>query len=139
MSSLSPYIHFDGTTRQALEFYKDVIGGELQIMTIGETPWAQDAPGVDASKSTKVMHASLTKGSWILMAADMMESDTFTPGDTVSLCLVCDSKAEIEKIYQRLSEGGDVFSPLDRAPFGWFASVTDRFGVDWMLQYQGDA
>lgn len=140
MSSLRPYLHFDGTTRKALEFYKEVLGGELEVMTIGETPWAADMPtpsGVKPDKD-KVMHASLTKGNLVIMAADMMDPSSFKKGDNVSLCIVCDSKAEIESVYQKLSAGGDVFMALDNAPFGWFAQFTDKFGIDWMLQYQGE-
>ena len=140
MPSLRPYLHFDGTTRQALEFYKDVLGGDLEIQTVGDTPWAADMPtpsGVKPDKN-KVMHASLTKGDLVIMAADMMDPSSFTKGDNVSLCLVCGSKAEIESIYKQLSAGGDVFMALDKAPFGWFAQFTDKFGADWMLQYDGD-
>jgi PhnB protein len=84
------------------------------------------------------MHSTLTKGDWVVMAADMMDPTTFKHGDTVSLCLVCDSKQEIEDLYAKLPAGGEVFMALDKAPFGWFAMFTDRFGVDWMLQFDGD-
>jgi PhnB protein len=140
MPSLRPYLHFDGTTRQALEFYKDVLGGDLEIQTIGETPWAADMPLPSGAKpdKNKVMHAALTTGDLVIMAADMMDPSSFTEGDNVSLCLVCGSKAEIDGTYKKLSEGGDVFMALDKAPFGWFAQFTDKFGIDWMLQYDGD-
>jgi PhnB protein len=72
------------------------------------------------------------------MAADMMDPSTFTKGDTVSLCLVCDSKRETEDLYKKLSQGGDVFMALEKTPFGWYANFTDKFGVDWMLQFDGE-
>jgi PhnB protein len=68
----------------------------------------------------------------------MMDPSTFQHGDTVSLCLVCNSKQEIQDLYAKLSAGGDVFAALDKAPFGWYAQVTDKFGVDWMLQFDGE-
>jgi PhnB protein len=138
VSKLNPYLHFDGTTRQAMEFYKEVLGGELQIQTVGETPWAADMPQMPGATPDKVMHSSLTKGDLVIMAADMMDPSTFKSGDTVSLCLVCESKKEIEDQYQKLSEGGEIFMALDKAPFGWIAMFTDRFGVDWMLQFGGE-
>lgn len=138
MSSLRPYLHFDGTTRKAMEFYRDVLGGELEILTVGETPWASEMPQMPGATPDKVMHSTLTRGDWVIMAADMMDPGSFRQGDTVSLCLVCDSKKEIEDLYKKLSEGGEVFMPLDKAPFGWFAQFTDRFGVDWMLQSHGE-
>ena len=70
------------------------------------------------------MHSTLTKGDWVVMAADMMDPTTFKHGDTVSLCLVCDSKQEIEDLYAKLPAGGEVFMALDKAPFGWFAMFT---------------
>jgi PhnB protein len=134
MSSLRPYLHFDGTTRKAMEFYKDVLGGELEIMTVGETPWASNMPQMPGATPDKVMHASLTKGDLVIMAADMMDPGSFKHGDTVTLCLVCETKQEIEGAYKKLSAGGEVFMALDKAPFGWYAQFTDKFGVDWMLQ-----
>src|SRR5687768_8381771 len=137
MASLRPYLHFDGTTRKAMEFYKEVLGGELQIQTVGETPWAGEMPQMPGATPDKVMHASLTTDDLVIMAADMMDPSTFQHGDTVSLCLVCDSKSEIQARYAKLSAGGDVFVALDKAPFGWYAQFTDKFGVDWMLQSDG--
>jgi len=134
MASLRPYLHFDGTTRQAMEFYGDVLGGELSIQTVGETPWAAEMPQMPGVTPDKVMHATLTKGDLVIMAADMMDPSTFQKGDTVSLCLVCDGKQEIEDLYKKLSAGGEVFMALDKAPFGWYAVFTDKFGVEWMLQ-----
>ena len=134
MASLRPYLHFDGTTRQAMEFYRDVLGGKLEIMTVGETPWASDMPAMPGATPDKVMHASLTTDDLVIMAADMMDPSSFKHGDTVSLTLACDTKQEIEDLYKKLSAGGDIFMPLGKAPFGWYAQFTDKFGVDWMLQ-----
>jgi PhnB protein len=138
MSSLRPYLHFDGTTRKAMEFYKDVLGGELELQTVGETPWAADMPQMPGATPDKIMHSTLTKGNLVIMAADMMDPSTFKKGDTVSLALVCESKPEIEDLYKKLSEGGDVFMALDKTPFGWYAMLTDTFGTEWMLQFDGE-
>jgi PhnB protein len=138
MASLRPYLHFDGTTRKAMEFYRDVLGGQLEIQTVGETPWASEMPQMPGATPDKVMHSSLDTGDLVIMAADMMDPSSFTQGDTVSLCLVCQSKQEIEDLYKKLSAGGDVFMALDKAPFGWIAMFTDQFGVDWMLQCDGE-
>jgi PhnB protein len=134
MASLRPYLHFDGTTRQAMEFYRDVFGGDLQLQTIGETPWASQMPQMPGATPDKIMHSALTKGDLVIMAADMMDPSSFTKGDTVSLCLVCETKQELENLYKKLSAGGDIFMALDKAPFGWYAQFTDKFGIDWILQ-----
>jgi PhnB protein len=138
MASLRPYLHFDGTTRQAMEFYRDVLGGELHLQTLGETAWAAQMPQMPGATPEKIMHSTLTRRDWVIMAADMMDPSSFKQGDTVSLCLVCDSKQEIEALYKGLSAGGQVFMALDKAPFGWYAMLTDKFGVEWMLQFDGE-
>jgi PhnB protein len=137
MATVVPYLHFDGTTRGAMEFYKEVLGGELEMSTVGETPWANESEMPGATKD-KIMHARLKSGRLDVMAADMMDPTTFKVGDNVSLCIVCDGKAEIEAIYAKLSAGGDVFMALNQAPFGWYAQVTDKFGIDWMLQSEAN-
>ena len=142
MTKLSPHLHLDGTTREALEFYRGILGGEVQIVTVGEMPGAaeMEIPGSPSVKAdpNKVMHATLTTGNWVLMAADMMDPSSFSKGDNVSLALVCESKKEIETIFEKLSAGGSVFMPLSQMPFGWFAAFTDKSGVDWMVQYGGN-
>jgi PhnB protein len=95
-------------------------------------------PQMPGATPDKIMHSALTKGDWVIMAADMMDPSTFTKGDAVSLCLVCESKPGIEDRYKKLSEGGDVFMALDRAPLGWYAMFTDTFGTEWMLQFDGE-
>ena len=138
MPRLNPYLHFDGTTRKAMEFYRDVLGGELVVQTVGETPWAAEMPQMPGVTPDKVMHATLTTGDWVIMAADMMDPSSFTKGDTVSLSLMCENKPQIEDLYKKLSAGGDVFMALDKTPFGWYSMFTDKFGTEWMLQCDAD-
>jgi PhnB protein len=137
MAQLSPYLHLDGTTREALAFYQSVLGGEVQVTTVGEMPGAaeMELPGGGRPAPDKVMHGTLTTGDWVLMASDMMDPSTFTKGDTYSVCLTCGSKAEIETLSETLAAGGNVFMPLEQMPFGWFTSFTDKCGVDWLLQF----
>ena len=136
MAKLRPYLHFDGTTTEAMNFYKECLGGEVEFMTLGESPMADQVPdNMPTATPDKIMHSTLKTGNWTLMASDMMDPTSFTKGDTVSVCLVCESKEEIEDIYQKLSEGGDIFMKLEQQPFGWFAMFTDKFGTEWMLQF----
>jgi PhnB protein len=136
MPRLIPHLHLDGTTRQALEFYQRVLGGDLQITTVGETPWAADMPTPTGAKPDpdKVMHATLTTKDWVLMAADMMDPSSFTIGDNYSIVLQCDGEQEAKTLFEQLAAGGTVTMPMDQTPFGWFGTCTDQFGVDWMLQ-----
>jgi PhnB protein len=139
MAKLQPYLHFDGTCREAMNFYKEVLGGEVEFKTVGESgmmdKWPTDMPKPDPEK---IMHSALKKGEWSLMASDMMDPSSFKIGDNVDLCLVCESKEEIETLSKKLSEGGKIFMKLEEAPFGWFTQFTDKFGTEWMLQYSED-
>ena len=90
MAKLRPYLHFDGTTREAMNFYKEVLGGEVEFMTLGESKMA-DWPDKPASATPdKIMHSTLTKDDWVIMASDMMDPSSFKIGDNVDVCLVCE-------------------------------------------------
>ncbi len=131
MAKLNPYLHLDGTTREAMEFYKSILGGELEFMTMGES----GMPEIPEDKKDNIMHSSLKTSGWTLMASDMFDPTSFKIGDNVDICLVCESKEEFDSIFSKLSEGGKVFMEPEETSFGWFTSFTDKFGVEWMLQY----
>src|SRR3989338_5834094 len=115
MTKLSPYLHFNGNCRQAMEFYKECIGGDLELQSVGESQMEERMPDVPKDK---IMHSSLQNNGWVLMVADMMMPETFTQGDNVSLCLVCSSKEEIESLYSKLTADGEIFMPLKEEFFG---------------------
>jgi PhnB protein len=128
-SRLNPYISFDGNARQAMEFYRDVFGGELHVNTFGEYG-AQDAPHAD-----KVMHAGLeAPNGFALMAADTPPGMDYTPGTNMAVSLSGDDAEELRSYWQKLSDGGQVAVPLERQMWGdEFGMCTDRFGVTWMV------
>ncbi|MBI4836059.1 MAG: VOC family protein [Candidatus Abawacabacteria bacterium] len=133
MTQLNPYLAFAGNCRAAMNFYKECLGGELIIQTVGESPMDQQMPGMT---SNNVMHASLTKDSLILLASDMMGSEKAVQGNTISLCLNCSSEEEINTFFKNLSAGGTVTQPLTEAFWGaTFGMLTDKFGFNWMLNY----
>lgn len=116
-----------------MTFYKDIFGGELSMMTIGESPMAEKMP----ESKDRILHAALMVNSKLLL----MASDTMISGQTAEMgegnysTIICDSKEEIDSMFEKLSEGGKVNMPLEEAFFGWFGSLTDKFGVLWMLEY----
>lgn len=116
-----------------MNFYKSVFGGELNFMTAKGTPMEKEMP---ADKLDLVMHSTLTKGSWTLIGSDMMR-DRAIIGDHVGIMLECDSEEELNSAFKMLSEGGEVFMPPELAFWGAvFGVVTDKYGVEWMLNYQ---
>ena len=128
-SRLNPYIAFDGTARQAMEFYQGVFGGDLRVTTFGEFG-QQDSPDAD-----KVMHAQLdTDRGFTLMASDTPTGMQRSPGDTITVSLSGEDAGELRGYWQKLSDGGTVTMPLEKQMWGdEFGMCTDRFGVPWMV------
>ena len=132
MAHLTPYLAFNGNCREAMEFYKTVFGGELNVQTFGEAP-------VNAAEKDKarVMHAQLSSGNFMLMASDGMPDRPVTFGDSVSLSVHTQSKDETDTLFNKLSEGGTVTMPLENTFWGaYFGMLIDKFGIHWLFNFQ---
>ncbi|UOQ53552.1 VOC family protein [Hymenobacter cellulosivorans] len=136
IAPLTPYLTFDGTCREAMTFYQQCLGGDLQIQTVAGTPAAEHMP---AEAHNSVLHAILTNGNLVLMASDA-GTQQITKGNMVSLSVNCQSAEEIAALFQQFSEGGVVTMPLQDTFWGaTFGMLTDRFGIDWMFNYDKPA
>lgn len=137
MTQLNPYLHFSGNCREAMTFYRDCLGGDLKLMTIGESPLAgQMAP--DAQND--VLHAHLCNGDRTLLGSDMRKTEQLASDGAVSLLINCADEAELGDLFAKLSAGGAVTCPV--GPQFWgatFGSLTDKFGINWLLEYSHDA
>lgn len=130
MKSVTTSLSFDANCRQAMAFYERCLGGELLVSTY------PDAAGqLSPDPNAKVMHAQLMlEGAPILMASDTPQPGSLSRGNNYSIAIDCDSTEEIERIFAALSEQGEVRMPLMDAPWGArFGMLTDRFGIQWML------
>jgi PhnB protein len=127
-SRLNPYLNFDGNAREAMEYYRDVFGGELRLNTFGEFGTA--GPGAD-----KIMHAQLeTPSGFTLMASDTQPGMQRTTGDAITVSLSGDDGAELRGYWEKLAEGGQVTMPFEKQMWGdEFGMCTDRYGVPWMV------
>ncbi len=136
--SLNPYLNFDGNCREAFEHYRDVFGGEFDVVqTFADGP--EGMPVADADKD-KVMHMSLTIGTSVLMGSDLpSEGDfasTFVAGNNVQISYSPESREGCEERFNRLAEGGTVVMPLQDQFWGsYFGSCVDRFGINWMFNF----
>ena len=128
-SRLNPYISFSDNARQAMEFYRDVFGGELSVNTFGEMGGA--APGDE----NKIMHAQLeTPAGYTLMASDTPPGMPRSEGSSISVSLSGDDADDLRGWFTKLSEGGTVIMPLEKQMWGdEFGMCVDPFGVQWML------
>lgn len=129
MAKLTPYLMFNGNCSEAMNFYKEVLGGELWIQKVSESPMANpEAEGQD-----NVMHSSLTGENMTLFASDMSDEET-TTGTKVELCISTATREELESIFDKMSDGAEITSPLKTEFFGTFGALTDKFGIRWMFQ-----
>ncbi|MFC8285546.1 VOC family protein [Streptomyces cyaneofuscatus] len=137
-SRLNPYISFDGNARQAMKFYQEVFGGELEVSTATDSGPANsdsaDSGPADAFDADKVLHARLdTPKGYTVMAWDVPEGVPYRPGSDVAVYLGGDDD-ELRVRFERLSEGGTVTMPLEKQPWGDEAgALVDRFGITWMV------
>lgn len=125
-----PYLFFKGNAREAMEFYKDVFGGELFVSAIAEAP--KGTPTMPGSKPTDVMHASLRGGAINLMATDSQNASP--KAAKIELSLGGTDEAKMHEIFDKLSDGGEVKMKLGKQFWGdTFGSLTDKYGIDWMM------
>ena len=127
---LNPYISFKDSTRAAMEFYQSVFGGTLTMGTFKEFHASQNPAEDDL-----IMHAQLeTSSGMVLMASDTPESMEYRPGNNISISLSGDNDAELTAYYEKLSNGGTVTMPLEKALWGdTFGMCIDRFGINWLV------
>ena len=133
-TQLNPYLNFRDNTREVMEFYKSVFGGELTVSTYKEFHASEDP-----SEDNKTMHSLLTTpGGMVLMAADTPNSMEYKPGNNFNLSLSGDDETELRGFFDKLVDGGKVITPLDKAPWGdTFGMCVDKFGVQWMVNISG--
>lgn len=145
MARVSTYLNFERSTEAAFRFYAGVFGTEMAtpIMRFRDLPPGPGMPPIAPDIADLVMHAELPiLGGHVLMGTDAPGSMGFTlvQGNNVHLSLDPDSRAEADRIFAALSDGGTVAQPL-MAMFwgGYFGTLTDRFGIHWMVNCMAPA
>jgi PhnB protein len=132
--AVQPYLFFDGKCEEALDFYKQALGAQVDmLMRYSECPEKPPAGAMPAGSDNKVMHASFHVGD-----SHMMASDGHCAGKPsfqgFGLSIDAKSDAEAEKLFGALSKGGQVQQPLTKTFFASkFGMVADKFGVMWMV------
>ena len=137
MIRLNPYLNFNGHTEAAFNFYRSVFGGEFAMLQrFKDTGHGDD---MSAEDKEKIMHIALPIGeNVILMGTDTLESfgQILKEGDNFSLSVSTGSEEEATTIFNKLSEGGKINMPLEKAFWGaFFGMLTDKFGIQWMVSY----
>jgi PhnB protein len=137
MAQINPHINFNGNAEEAFTFYKSVFGGEFvtvmrfkDLSSPGFTPSEKDA--------NKIMHIALPIGGNILMGNDVPEhmGRTNENENRSKIAITANSREEADKLYNGLSQGGQVEMPIGDSPWGsYFAMFRDKYGIEWMVDF----
>ncbi|MBI3480308.1 MAG: VOC family protein [Nitrosomonadales bacterium] len=139
MARVSTYLNFSRDTEAAFNFYKTVFRTEFSapIARFKDIPPQPGQPPLPAGDLDLVMHVALPiLGGHELMGTDSPESMGLSvkQGNNVYLNLEPDTRAETERLFNALAEGGRIEMPLADMFWGaYFGSLTDKFGVKWMF------
>ena len=131
---LFTYLNYGGNCEQAFRFYEQHLGAKIAaLMTHGQVP---DPSSVPPEWKNKILHARLSIGETELWAADV-PPERFQPMRSAYLALSVDSIGEAERIYGLLSDGGQIFMPMEETFFAFrFAMLRDKFGASWMIIHE---
>ena len=126
------YVNFAGTCAEAFRFYEQHLGGTItMLMTHGQAP---DQSKVNPDWKDAVLHARISIGGTELMGADIPNAQ---PMRSSYLSLNVETDAEAERIFSALSDGGEVFMPMQETFFATrFGQLRDRFGLNWMIIHE---
>ncbi|MEV0269222.1 MAG: VOC family protein [Hamadaea sp.] len=126
---LNPYLNFPGSAREAMEFYQEVLGGDLKLNTFGE--YGSD----DAATKDQIMHALLeTPAGFTIMASDLPPGMEHQPGQNISISVSGEDADALRGYWEKLAAKGTVTMQLEKQMWGdEFGMVVDQFGVPWMI------
>ena len=133
---LELFINFDGNCREAVAFYAKVFKSEISnLMTYGEAPADPDCPIADEDKE-KVCYAGVKVGNMIMMCMDMPSDMPLVLGNNINPTLNTSDKQEVERIFNELKDGGEVYMELQQTFYSeLYGMLKDRYGVIWHIMY----
>ena len=137
MATINPYINFNGNAEEAFTFYKSVFGGEFTNIVRFKDIASADFP-VPEKEADKLMRIVLPIGNTVLMANDVPEAlGRVSENENRSkIAVTAESKEEADRIFNGLSEGGEVEMPMDESPWGtYFAMFRDKYGIEWTVEF----
>jgi PhnB protein len=136
---VQPYLFFNGRCEEAVEFYRNALGAEVETtMRYKESPEPAPPGMVPDGWEDKIMHASFKIGDSVIMASDGCSSDPGFRGFSLSIALPDQDTAK--RAFAALAEGGQVKMPLDKTFWSpCFGMLVDRFGLGWMVTVVAEA
>lgn len=142
MAQINPHINFNGNAEEAFTFYKAAFGGEFSTI-VRFKDLAGSGFEVSEKEANKIMHIALPIGqNNMLMGNDVPEvlGRTNENENRSKIAIVADSKEEADKLFNTLSEGGQIEGPIGDSPWGsYFGCFRDKYGIEWMVDYNPKA
>ena len=131
---LHPCLYFTGSAEEALEHYRNALGGNVQIARYKDAPPGQP---VDPTWNDKVMYGSLASPLGEVACMDAPPGRAGNPGNNFAISVETDSESQAGAAFAKLSEGGEVTMPMEKTFFAEkFGMLHDKFGITWMISYR---
>ena len=137
MTTINPWINFNGNAEEAFNFYKSVFGGEFTKITRFKDLSSAEFP-VSEKEANKIMRIALPIGTNFLIANDVPEflGQVNENENRSKISIGTESKEEADKLFNGLSAGGTVEMPMADSPWGsYFGMLRDKFGIEWMVEF----
>ncbi len=143
MTIVNVYLTYNGNCEKAFEFYRSAFGGDFRVISrYKDMPPQEGMPPLSAEMGEMIMHISLQiSEETMLMGSDAGGewAATYNAGNNFSISIVTDQRNEAERLFNSLSEGGNITMPLSDTFWGdYFGMFTDKFGVNWMVSFNAN-
>ena len=126
--NLEAYLFFPGNTEEAMNHYRNILGGDLSITRRGDVD-----PSAPQDEKHLVINAALDTGRFTLRASDR-EDATNEAQTRIELTIVGTDEAALRTIFDGLGESGTVKAPLEKMFWGdIFGALVDKFGIGWQV------
>lgn len=128
---ISSLLRFNNQCIEAFKFYQSCFGGEIQLLSVGESRAVSFFP---KDRHPAILQAMLTCKSFCLMGTDISDKNDLNNQGLIAMSITCASKIEIEELFKNLSKNGIVVHDLGISFLGTLhAELIDRFGINWVL------
>ncbi|RZJ98797.1 MAG: VOC family protein [Flavobacterium sp.] len=139
MAIINPHINFNGNAEEAFTFYKSIFGGEF-TKVIRFKDIANEHFQVAEAEENKLMNIELPIGKVNKLMGNDVPSfmgKTNEQENRSKIVITAESKEEATKLFEGLSEGANVEVPLSESGFGYFGMLRDKYGIEWMVSFEG--
>lgn len=130
----SLFFNFDGTCKEAADFYARVFESEVQgLMTFDEMPPDPDydMPEEDLGK---IAYCNVPVYGFDVMLSDLPSNMKLVAGNNISPVVSRPNEDEVRRLFDALGEGGTVDMELQKTFWSnLYGMVTDRFGIGWQV------